>query len=757
MNKTYAQGNQIDYQLHTIGWKSFQDLCLMIISEIRGQPVQVFNPVHDGGRDGAFQGSWVTQQSESISGSCTIQCKFSIKENQVLKIADLNEEFTKAENLAQNGLVNIYLLYTNLSLTGTVEAELRQKFLGINGLNHFEVHGKESITRTIQDHARLRRLVPRVYGLGDLSQILDERAYEQASSILSTLSHDLSKFVKTSAYIQSAKALNDKHFVLLLGEPACGKTTIAATLALGAIDCSQHQVININEPREIKERWNPNDPKQIFWIDDAFGSTQLDRQKLESWNQSMKTINAAIDKGAKFILTSRDYIFKSAQSSLKTSACPVFDDSQVHVLVEKIQPHEKEQILYNHLKFGNQSKGFRARIKPFLSEIAKRQGFMPELARRLGNKTFTKALRIDESSLNRFIDEPMPFLKDVVNSLDDHAKSAIALVFMRGGRLESPIDLTPLDQKTIAAIGGEISQVTGALNSLKDSLIVQESINEQRYWKYKHPTIKDAFSSIVAENPEHLDVYLMGTPIEQIMKEVSCGVEVEGAKIMVPSSRYGQIIGQLDFSHQSYWERRPLDYFLAGRCGKVFLGQLLTINPQYLGMLNVGSFLSISSEVAVLARLKGFALLPEENRLKTVQQISDLAIETPDSDFLRGNARSLLHEEEVQNILERIRNELFPRLDDVIDEWKSNYDVGESPDSHFDALREALKDYQEHIEDEPSKNKLQCAIGKIDDLIVELEVDYKRNDDGESFFTESSAANASTQHTERSIFDDVDA
>ncbi len=37
-------------------------------------------------------------------------------------------------------------------------------------------------------------LVPRVYGLGDLSQILDERAYSQAREILSALGDDLGKF-----------------------------------------------------------------------------------------------------------------------------------------------------------------------------------------------------------------------------------------------------------------------------------------------------------------------------------------------------------------------------------------------------------------------------------------------------------------------------------------------------------------------------------------------------------------------------------
>ncbi len=65
-------------------------------------------------------------------------------------------------------------------------------------------------------------LVPRVYGLGDLTQILDERAYAQATEILSALGDDLAKFVITDAYRNSARALIDHGFVLLLGEPACG-------------------------------------------------------------------------------------------------------------------------------------------------------------------------------------------------------------------------------------------------------------------------------------------------------------------------------------------------------------------------------------------------------------------------------------------------------------------------------------------------------------------------------------------------------
>jgi MoxR-like ATPase len=78
--------------------------------------------------------------------------------------------------------------------------------------------------------------VPRIYGLGDLGQILDKRAYDQAQEILSSLGDDMNKFVITDAFRASARAIVEHGFVLLLGEPACGKSAIAAALALGALD-----------------------------------------------------------------------------------------------------------------------------------------------------------------------------------------------------------------------------------------------------------------------------------------------------------------------------------------------------------------------------------------------------------------------------------------------------------------------------------------------------------------------------------------
>ena len=158
----------------------------------------------------------------------------------------------------------------------------------------------------------------RVYGLGDLSQILDERAYAQAKEILSALGDDLAKFVITDAYRRSARALVEHGFVLLLGEPACGKSTIAAALALGALDEWGCSTIKVRDGDDFVRHSNPHEPRQFFWVDDAFGATQMDWSSTARWNGVFPHVHAAMRRGARVVFTSRDYIYRSASVPRQT-------------------------------------------------------------------------------------------------------------------------------------------------------------------------------------------------------------------------------------------------------------------------------------------------------------------------------------------------------------------------------------------------------------------------------------------------------
>jgi hypothetical protein len=738
-----TQASEPSYELQTLGWKSFQDLCATIIGEVLGQTVQVFLPSHDGGRDGAFNGQWKAGDNAAMEGSFTVQCKFSSKDTS-LTVSDLQDELLKAARLARRGLATNYILMTNLGVSGVTEESIRDKFLAINGIERFLLFGRDWITLKIRESPVLRMLVPRVYGLGDLSQILDERAYLQAQDILSALGDDLSKFVVTQAHIRAARALVDQGFVLLLGEPAAGKSTIAASLAVGALDRWECSTLKIRSADEFVEHWNPNEPRQFFWVDDAFGSTQYQKELVYEWNRVLPHMNAAIRKGARVLFTSRDYIYRAARNDLKVTAFPRMNESQVVIDVQQLSQSEKEQILYNHIKMGEQPRYFRTRIKPFLRDIATRSRFLPEIARRLGNPLFTSNLSFDNAAIHKFVDEPLQFLIEVVTNLDPQCRAALALVFMRTGSLSSPI-------------GVALPAAREALVALKGSLVSFVRSGDTATWMFKHPTIGDAYASIVADDPELLDIYMSWTSAEKLILEVTCGdVGLEGVKVVIPESRFARFAQRLNEVELG----RTVFRFLGTRCSAKFLAVYLGHRSELLDVISAPtSYLSQSAEVDLLVRLHNENLLPEEWRCRFVDQAKRLAIETPDVDFLGiDRIRELFRQDELESTVALIRAELVPNLSTLVDNWRGSYDGGQEPDEWFQPLRDVLEMLSGEFEGDPAITAtLSDVSGEIDWAIerilenapdVDYEGYYDEDYDGEETRSRSSG--------DRSIFDDVD-
>lgn len=752
-----VQAAEPKYELHSLGWKAFQQLCVTVASEVWGQTVQGFFDAKDGGRDGAFYGTWTPKGGEVLHGSFTVQCKFFSDARKVLQLSDLSDELAKAARLAARGLADNYMLFTSARLTGAADEKIKSAFEAIPGLRHFGTYGLERISQFIRESPRLRMLVPRVYGLGDLSQILDHRAYTQAKEILSALGDDLAKFVITDAYRRAAMALVEHGFVLLLGEPACGKSTIAAALALGSLDEYGCFTLKTRDADDFVRHSNPHEPKQFFWVDDAFGATQLDWHGTVAWNKAFPHVQAAIRRGAKIVFTSRDYIYRSARNFLKESALPVLHESQVVIQVEQLAREEREQILYNHIRLGTQPVDFKRTLKTYLPAVAAHQRFSPEIARRLGNPTFTKRLDISSFGLEQFVARPMELLQEIIRTIDDSSRSAMALVFIRGGALPSPITITPDESQAIALLGGTSSEVRNSLVALDGSLLMQVQQGGAYYWRFKHPTIRDAFAALVATNRELMDIYLVGTPIPQLFAEVSCGdVGLEGVKVIVPPDRYEPVLSRVDaFLGRARENKQAVNNFLASRCDKQFLALFLSKHPAFLESLNLWSYLYAISEIDVLARFHELGLLPEAERIRHVSTIRELSVDTPDSGFLLDRIKGLLTLEEIQSILEHVRFSLLPNLRVCVDSWKDNHDGEEDPEAFFSHLMDALKDYEKEFEgDEEALALIKKGYAMIEGAIEDLRSDMPEEPD-RGDYNRGGVHQAPTSES-RSIFDDVD-
>ena len=752
------------YELHRLGWNSFQQLCLAIAREVLGQTVESFLDSNDAGRDGAFVGSWTPAQGQNLTGRFVIQCKFTSVVGYGLRASDVSDEASKVRKLVDDGLCDVYVLMTNAGLSGRQAPKIKA-LLTDAGAKHVLLFGATWISQQIQDNKRLRMLVPRVYGLGDLSQIIDERAYAQARAILESLREDLAKVVITDSYRRAVAALDEHGFVLLIGEPAAGKTTIASMLAMVAADQWGASVLKLDDPAKVVEHWNPDEPSQFFWIDDSFGVTQYEFSLVHAWNHVLPQIRTMLRKGAKIVMTSRDYIYNRARNELKDSAFPLLHESRVVIDVHDLSDREKQQILYNHLKLGRQPTEFRMAVKDHLEFVAAHPRFIPEIARRVADPLFTKNLYLSEYHLGIFVEKRERFLTDVLRGLDSHSKAALALIYMRNDHLASPITLQASEENALERLGSDLGECVTALQALNGSLVLHVHTEDDSIWRFKHPTIGDAYSTTLASSPELLGIFLRGSAPDKLMEQVTCGdVGIERA-VVLPRALFPSMIERLrDYTvskkYKSEWLSRwgarwSLLRFLTNRCTKDFLFLYLESNPELVDQVaEPGLYLDAVPEVGLTVRLHELGLLPEQQRKKFVETVSKYAVQGDDVRALDdAGIRSVFLDDEFEKLRNSVRIELLPRLRDVRENVQGRYDSDEPPDEHMQRVLDSFETLKNQFGDDENATRIvERETSLANDWIGE-------NKQEEPEMTPRVIGKVETldkAHGSRSIFDDID-
>ncbi|MDX2828301.1 hypothetical protein PV416_46460 [Streptomyces ipomoeae] len=545
--------------------------------------MHTFADSNDGGRDGAIYGTW-QQPPDPIGvqdlpdGPFVLQCKHTKKADTTLTPSDLDDEFAKVQALVERGLCGSYVLLTNARVSGASEATIRRRLLDA-GVAHPLVLDGQWICDTIATRQRLRTFVPRVYGLGDLSQILDERAYTQAQALLGYLRDELATFVVTDAYRRAVQTVQDHGFVLLLGEPGVGKSVIAETLAMTALDAWGCLTVKAPDVAGLVRHWNPNEPNQFFWIDDAFGSVRHDRHLTDNWARRMREVMAAVRGGAKVVLTSRDYIYRDARRYLKESTYPLLHEQQVVVDAAQLSPEERRQILYNHIKLGDQPRDVRSSMKPHLHDAADADPFYPEAARRLGLQAFTRRLQLNSQGIGDFMARPSDFLREVYDGLDPDEKTALALTYQAGECLPSPLDLDSAQHDVLNRLGGTIAGVGRALHTLTGTFLRRGSPpgdDTITGWSFRHPTLQEGFAAFLATDLNLIQIFLSGQNWRTILSRIDCDTGTQaGTLLRVPPSLYPRVIEILRTADQEtltdWLGQRIWHGFLASRCSDEFL------------------------------------------------------------------------------------------------------------------------------------------------------------------------------------------
>lgn len=752
----HVQGPIVDLAIHTLGWKAFQDLCAQVCAEVWGKTVSIYREAQDGGQDAVFLTRGNAQGSDQEEG--TVQCKFSSKAEQRLRVSDIESELDTVRELAASGRANSYYLISSQGVDAPVAAAIRDK-LTAAGVVEPHVLGREWLTQQIRASARLRALVPRVYGLGDLSTILDERCVQQTHALLGHLRPSLKVYVPTSAHRSAVRVLSEHKIVLLLGAPATGKSMLAAILATTAIDSQSHECMKCDGPLELAARWNPHEKNRLYWIDDAFGPNQLRPDFVDNWIGAMPKIKAAIELGNRFILTSRSHIWFGAKPKLGTRNLPAFADGKAVVDLGTLSPEEREQILYNHIMAGNQTFEWKRLFKRHLPQLATNPMLLPEIARRLGDSSFTKSLRSLPGDLVKFISEPEEFLIQTIQELDDAHQAAMTLVFLRQGRLPAHELIGESPNLVAAKYDVTPKAIAEALPQLERTFLSVRQEGAHQIWGFVHPTFTDAISSMLRGRPDLVELYVQGARLETLLTEVVC----EGASpirdaLVVPASASEHLVGRLLGVPDEPDINRSLFGFMATRASDSVVIDVVEANPKLLRRESRRYWRARSDQrLRFCARVHKLHRLPEDIRIELAYDLERVALQELDVSYLDdddilGLFQPIRLLSLGQQLVAALNSVLPTRITEIAEEADPEQDV---PDQ-FDQVRSFVSQLRESfLDDDQLQPILQSLDEEIDDAIAEVSKKKLPEEDLDSW-PDVSPPKVAAAPRGRSTFSDVD-
>ena len=217
---------------------------------------------------------------------------------------------------------------------------------------------------------------------------------------------------------------------------------------------------------------------------------------------------------------------------------------------------------------------------------------------------------------------------------------------------------------------------------------------------------------MLAKSPDLIDVFIQGSAPDRLLRQVTCGnVGLENA-IVIPRSLYPQMLAKLVEIISSELPEDPwltdftpaerVQGFLAGRCSAEFLAQCLQHNQSLLDELSdPGQYHITSMIVRLAARLHQCGLLPDQHRKTVVGKASRHLLYGEDCSALNDkDVQSLYTQDELDNLLERVKEELVPSLEDVREALEWDYDRDEDPDEYMQPYLELLDSLQRYLGDD---------------------------------------------------------
>lgn len=164
------------------------------------------------------------------------------------------------------------------------------------------------------------------------------------------ISRNVKLYVPNERYSDALEILNNERFLVVIGEPGIGKTSLARMLTYELLSDDYQLVVIGGEIEDAETLWQTEN-KQVFYFDDFLGSNYL--ELLGSKNGDSKLVNfikrVKEDPTKRLILTSRTTILNQATAKYTKLQDAAVDLTKHEVNIEdynKFQKGEGSTVLF---------------------------------------------------------------------------------------------------------------------------------------------------------------------------------------------------------------------------------------------------------------------------------------------------------------------------------------------------------------------------------------------------------------------------
>ncbi|MFT4972546.1 MAG: DNA polymerase III delta prime subunit [Algoriphagus sp.] len=327
----------MSYDFKNLSHADFEDIARDLIGAELGVRFEAFCQGPDGGMDGRHSKdtNLTILQAKHYAGS-----QFSVLKNRMVRE---RESIYKLNSFR-------YILVTSHPLTPNKKDRLVES-IGHDILKQSDIFGPDDINGLLRKFPDIAKAHIKLWltSAAILERIVLSSSHAYNDTTIGEIEEKLKVFAPNPSLKEGRKILEKSHILIISGPPGVGKTTLAEMLAFAYIS----EGWDLNSIRKLEDGFSAIDDhkKQLFLFDDFLGKIALDKTALSQKDSELYKFISRINKSksARFVLTTRAYIFEEARRSSEYLSNRLLDISKFTLDVGIYTRRIRARILYNHL------------------------------------------------------------------------------------------------------------------------------------------------------------------------------------------------------------------------------------------------------------------------------------------------------------------------------------------------------------------------------------------------------------------------